>query len=153
MNTQEIAKDIAEKLVEAEKQKLVTTELNKVINGLKVKLNEAMDDEGIPSITVEVAGGKLKFDPIEEEDYKLAGPVAGQKWDECGVFHAWLKEQGEDGIIKIKPNVPAGTRKKFLQDWEEMGEDLPDFVEKTYFSAIKFNKSEVTRLAKDETSA
>ena len=150
MNTQEKATELAQKLIEAEIKSLALKEINKEINALKADLNEAMDDEGIPSITVKVGGGEVKFDPIQEEDYKLIGNFSGQKWDECGVFFNWLGEIGEDGLIKTKPSVHAQTRKSFLAKWEESGEPLPDFIGKTYFSTIKFNKSLVTRLAKGE---
>jgi len=150
MNTQTKATELATKLVEAERRKLALTELNKEINRLRSELNEAMDDEDIPSITVKVAGGELKFDPIEEEEFKLAGPVAGKQWDKCGVFHAWLQEIGEEGLIKTEPSVHAATRKKFLLEWIENGEELPEFIEKTIFSTTRFNKSLVTRLAKGE---
>jgi hypothetical protein len=147
MNTQQKATELAKKLVLSERQKQVTTEINKEINRLKAELNEAMDDEGIPSITVEIAGGQIKFDPDEVENFKLAGPVAGQKWDECGVFHQWLKDKGEGGVIKTTVTVPPNTRDKLIRDHLEAGGELPDFIEKTHFSNIKFNKKNITTLA------
>lgn len=150
MDTQLKATELAEKLIEAEKQELATSELNKKINRLKIELNEAMDDEGIPSITVKVAGGELKFDPVEEEGFKLAGPVAGQEWDKCRIFHKWLEANNLGGVIKSTPTVHYQTRIKVIKEYINNGGELPDFIEPTYHSTTKFNKSLVTRLAKGE---
>jgi len=150
MNTQEKAKMLASLLVEAEKLELKLKEKNKEAMALMMQLNESMDDEGIPSITVNIEGGEIKFDPVEEEDFKLAGEFAGKNWDDCGVFHDWLRQVGEDGLIKTKPSVHAATRKSFLKKWTELSEPLPEFIERTFHSTVKYNKSQVVRIAKGD---
>lgn len=144
--TQKVAQELFELLVEAEKIEFSLTEKHKQIGRLKAELNEAMDSENVDKISIR----GIEFKPIEEQSFALTGPAEGQKWDDSEIFFKWLKEQGEEGLIKVKETVPWNTRKKFLKEWVENKQQLPDFIKESYFETIKFNKSAIKRLAQQE---
>lgn len=141
--TQNNAKKLLELLIEKEKLSNQVSDANKKIAVLSQELYDDMEDEGIDSIEVD----GIKFAPEIQQDYVLSEEYKGQRWDEIGVFFKWLEEIGEDALIKTKSSVHPGTRKSFLKEYQEKGGALPDFIKETFFSTVKYNKSEIKRRA------
>jgi len=146
MNSQEKAKDFLELLKKREQLQSELTELNKQITQKSQELYDMMEDENVDSIEIE----GIKFEPVVEQDFVLTGELAGKKWDDVTEWFQWLKEIGEDGLIRVKETVPWNTRKKFLKDWVNDGKPLPSFIKETFFPTVKYNKSAVKRLVNGE---
>ena len=146
MNSLDIAKELLLLAKQERKLDLVLKELKMQLTRKSQELYDYMEDEGVGQLEVDGITIKQHID----QDYCLSGDLKGKQWDQVGVFFEWLKEIGEEGLIKTKESVPYQTRKKFLKDWQESGEQLPDFVEETFFTTVKYNKKDVERLATED---
>ena len=141
---QEIATNLASKLVKAERLAMRASELKKESQGEAVKLYDAMEDQGVPKIQI----GEIEFKPDTTQDFSLDKDKVGtNRFDECESFFNWLEETDNAGIIKIKKTVHPGTRKKVLKEYIQDGGKLPDFIIEKFFSTVKWNTSLVKRLA------
>lgn len=140
MNSQEKTKELLSLLKEKVLFEKNLKELNKKIMAIISNLYDYMEDEEISKITIE----DIEFKRTIETNFSLNGKLKGKKWDEILEFHNWLREIGEDGLIK--PTVPWNTRLKFLKEWVEDDNDLPDFIKQDNFGTVKYNKSAVKRL-------
>lgn len=143
MNAQDRAKLFLLKLKDAALCEAALKAKQKESYQLMQELYEAMEEEGVEKITLD----GIDFKPTIEQDFALAGDLKGQKWDECEVWFAWLKQIGEAGLIRTKESVPWNTRKKFLKEFVEAKQPLPQFIEETFQPAVKYNKTAVRRLA------
>jgi len=144
-NVQKKATEFLEKLKEKERLELRLKELNKQITTDSQELYDLMEEEKVDSIEIE----GIKFTPTVMQDFVLADNEA-RSWDEHPEFFKWLKEIGEDSLIRTKETVPWNTRKKFLKEWVEENNPLPPFIKEVFFNTIKYNKSAIKRLVLNE---
>lgn len=142
--SQAICRDLLIRLKHKEELAVGLAETNKEIARLSAKANETMAEEDCDEVTLE----GIKFTPITEENYGLSTPVKGEKWDEYIPWFDWLRENEQGDLIKTKESVHAGTRKSFLNSWQDDGNKLPDFIKTTTFDTIKYNKEGIKRLVK-----
>jgi len=137
MNTQELSKQMFDLLLEKEKLEDLLKETNKSLNQLSTELYEAMETENIDDITIR----GIKFSKEIKRDFT----IDSHDWD-SDLFFNWLKQIGEDGIIRTKQTVPWNTRNKFLKEYIDDGNPLPEFIHELFFNTIKYNKSAIKRL-------
>jgi len=143
MSVEKTAQDFLELLKEKEEIERHLKSLNKEIFKLEQNLYDEFESSSTDSIEID----GIKFEPQLKPTYQLAGNDNGaQKWDNKEEWFAWLKEIGEGGLIKTFESVPWNTRERFLRDWVEEGNNLPDFIQEKYMQNIKYNKSAVKRL-------
>jgi hypothetical protein len=145
-NSQQIATYLLQLLIDKARAEAALTDLNKTIAIAEMSLADRMDREGVQSIKVQ----GIEFTPHMDEDYALAGPETGKKWDESAAWFDWLKDNGLSDVIKVKESVHWATRKKVLSELVSEGKPLPDFIKERYLQTVKFNKSAVERLAVTE---
>ena len=142
MKTSDIAKELIAMVEEKHRKEALVTDINKEISHINTVLVDRMDEE---DMTVLVTADGVKLERITDEQFKLN---IEEKWDEeGGSFHRWLKEIGEDGVIKTKSSVHSATRDKFLKERRADGKDLPSFIDVGFFNRIKYNNAELKRRA------
>ena len=137
--SQELCQELLTCLKHKEETELGLKQLNKQINALMINANEAMTEE---EVEIKVEG--ILFKPITEESYSLTEEKV--KWDEYEPWFEWLRTNGQEDMIKTKNSVHAGTRKSFLKNWQDDGNELPSVVKSTYFETVKYNKAAVKRM-------
>ena len=150
MDLHEQAKNCIFMLEEAERMKQQLTEMNKKVNSALFKLHDDMQSADVPEIVIERNNQKVKLALKADQDFSLAGKLAGRQWDSTEEWFNWLVDIGEEGLIKTKRSVHAATRTKFLQEWTEQGNVLPDFIEEKYNSRVHYNKKQIERMVKGE---
>lgn len=146
MTLEEKAKEYLFLMEESIRKEAELKNINKEIGMKMYELYETMEDAGIPSIEIDRNGIKVKLEQKIDTDYGLAGELKGQQFDKIDKWFDWLVEIGEEGLIQTKKTVHPGTRKKFLKEWQEDGNTLPDFIEERYIQLIKTNKSLIKRM-------
>lgn len=146
MNRKEIAQELLAKLKKYEELKIESAKVSKDIYNLEQDLYDEMDGSTDEAIKIE----GIEFKPMLETDYALSDEYKGGKWDEIGVFFQWLKSIGEDGLIKTKETVHPNTRKAYLKSYVDSGNELPDFIQEKYIQRIKYNKSAIARMVKQD---
>lgn len=146
MNAQEKLKQLYDKLIEKQKKEFELSDLNSEITQLQGEAFELMEDEGVGAIEIE----GITFKPKVEQTFTLNTDKPNTRWDSFPDWFAWLKKVGEDGLIKTKESVHHASRNKFLGDWVKKGNELPDFINESFFSTIKYNKSAIKRTARAE---
>ena len=98
-----------------------------------------MLEEDVESIVVD----ELKIEFKTEEQFSLN---IENGWDDPeGPFFKWLKDIGNEGLIKTKSAVHNATRTKFLKEWLAEKKPLPDFIDLKYWNRIKYNQAEIGR--------
>jgi len=150
-NSLQQAKDFLLLLQKKTRIELQLKEINKDLYDREQCLFDSMIEEGVPSLSLDMGTESIKFEPKVDTDFSLDGPVAGRKWDDIGMWFDWLREIGEDGLIKTKESVNAQTRKAFLKEYTEKGNMLPDFIKESPMNKVKYNKSALERSVKNET--
>jgi len=143
---QEKIKEFIEVLVAKEQYEIELKELNKKITAMGQEIYDEMVEQDVDKITVD----GLEFKQHVETDYVLGEEYSGAQWDKVPEWFAWLKDTGNDGLIKTIESVPWNTRKKFLKEWADAGNEMPVFVKEKYFTTVKYNKSAIARMVKGE---
>lgn len=134
----------AMEVVRLEKQK---KESNKDLTFINQVLTDRMEEDDVDSI--EVDGVKLEIK--SERQFSIDKDKSTTQWDDPdGDFHKYLKETGNDDMIKTKASVHHQTRTSFLNKQMDDGKVLPDFIKVTLFSHVNYNKSEIERRALDD---
>ena len=143
MKSQDLAKKLLKLLKKEAEVDNVLKDMHKEIGQIKAELFEALQKDGIDSIEME----GIKFIPDVVQDFALEDKFKGKQWDYIPDWFNWLRDIGEDGLIKTKESVHPATRRKFLKEWIDDDNELPDFIKEIFFNDIKYNKSAVKRLA------
>ena len=145
MSEVDLGKHYIEKIKESIRLELQTTELNKQLTAINSILYKKMDAKELKMFVVD----ELKFEADTKENFSLEEGTL--PWNEpTGEFYKWLKEIGEEKLIKTKMDVQAGTRDAFLKDLLKKGMNLPEFIKRSFFSRVKFNKAQVKRMVESE---
>ena len=127
--------DRMKKLDNAENQ---VTALQADIKELKGQLYSEMENDNIEELTYK----ELKFKKTDEVQFSLAESYAGRKWDEIDDWFDYLRESGNEGMIKIMKTVNAQTRNAFLRRlYEENPDKIPGFIKVSFFNTIKTRKA------------
>ena len=122
----------------------VVTNINKQVGALSSILADKMEEKDVPMMMV----GEHKLEYKLDETFSIDKDVTDSTWgDEDGAFFAWLKEIGEEGLIKNKPSVHNATRDKFLKGITAKKESLPEFIKINFFKRVKYNATKVKKEA------
>ncbi len=128
---------VAERKVGAEAELKV---INKKMTSINSILAKRMQDEDLSKMQVD----DVMMECITDETFSLDKDVACGDWgDDQGDFFKWLKEIGEQGLIK--ETVHHTTRDKFLTGWREDGKSLPDFIKIGLWLHVKFSMAAIKR--------
>lgn len=147
MSTSELAKYFISQLELKERMENEITVINKKIQFIDSTLYEKMDDDDIEYVNID----NIKLSKVIDEQFVLNTSDEKEKWDtENGAFFNWLKEIGEDGLIKTKLSVHHQTRTAFLKEMLDKGQSLPEFIKSTFWNHVKYNKSEIKRRVASE---
>lgn len=140
------AKEYIEKLEQKARLKKSTSLIDAEIKKLDAKLTEEMKENELTELVVD----ELKLTKVIDENFSLTGESTGQVWDdEKGKWFAWLKENGNEALIK--ESVHSKTRNAFLKSRRTEGLDIPDFIKIGLWEHIKVNKTEIERRVENES--
>jgi len=118
------------------------SQMNSIIKELEFVLYDKFEQDGITKI--EFNG--ILFERDIKENFKLNKDIVSEsKWDDVNEWFNWLKSTGNGELIQTKTSVNSNTRTAFLRRWVADGKPLPDFIEESFFTTVKHNKSAFKR--------
>lgn len=144
MRTTEIAKLLLSTAITKAKLEEEVKNRNKEMSFINAVLTDRMEDDDVSEITVEDI--KLKVDI--KQQFSIDKDKTDNDWDNPdGAFYTWLKETGNQDMIKTKASVHHSTRTSFLKKWIKDKNVLPDFIKTSFFNHVNYNDAEIKRRA------
>ena len=146
MKTTEIAKLLLQRAIEKAQMEARVTAANKELSFINAVLTDRMDDEDVSDLTVDDIKLKVEI----KQQFSIDKDKTDHDWDDPdGAFHTWLKEIGNQDMIKTKSSVHHSTRTSFLKKWVKEKNVLPDFIKTSFFNSVRYNNAEIERRAND----
>lgn len=148
MNSQSMAKGMLDLLKDKSEMEAKLKEMNKQIFVSSQELYDLMEQENVEKINIE----GIDFKPDVALDFSITDESAPQgiKWDDYPEWFNWLKSRGDGDLIKTKETVAWNTRRKYLKELIEKGEQLPAWITEQWTNTVKYNKSAIARLVNEE---
>lgn len=133
----QLVKELYDKMKKLDKAAEAAKILDAEIKSLKSQLYSEMENDDLEKMTYK----ELQFIKTDKVQFSLADNNGG-KWDEYPGFFDWLRETGNEKLIKVTTSVNPQTRNATLREiYAEDPTKIPNFIKVSFFNTVDTRKA------------